>query len=288
MKNSFYSLNSPNPDITSISIGGFDGIHLAHQELFDKLDNSSNSAIVVIESGYSNLTPKSYRENFTDLPIYYYELSSIKHLSAEEFLDKLLNIFPNLALIVVGYDFAFGSNRTHKAQDLQNLFSLKYDGETKIVDEFKIDGISVHSKAIRDFIKTSQIQLANKLLGRNYQISGRSISGQGLGKSDFVPTINIEVNDFLLLANGVYATSTIIDDISYPSISFIGIRETTDDKFAIETHILDSQIEVNDKKMIKIEFIYKIRDNKKFESFEELKMQINLDIEEAKYNKKMI
>ena len=70
-------------NITSIAIGGFDGMHRAHQELFNALDN--NGAIVVIETGYANLSAKRHREDYTDLPIFYYPLEEIKHLHADEF-----------------------------------------------------------------------------------------------------------------------------------------------------------------------------------------------------------
>ena len=263
-------------NITSIAIGGFDGLHLAHQQLLSNLDE--NGAIVVIESGYSNLTPNRYRENFTNLPIYYYNLSEIKHLNADEFLNILNNKFPKLKLIVVGYDFAFGANRAYKAKDLLTMFK----GKTKIIDEIKLNNISIHSKAIRKFISNSKIELANQLLGRNYQIMGTHILGQGIGTKEFVPTINIKVENFLLPDNGVYITQTIINNITYNSVSFIGNRETTDQHFAIETHLLNTDININTNQKIKIEFIKKLRNNYKFDNFSALKQQITKDIKISK------
>jgi riboflavin kinase/FMN adenylyltransferase len=277
MKNSSYLKNN---GIKSIAIGGFDGLHLAHQELFKKLDECG--AIVVIESGYSNITPKEYRENFTDLPIFYYDLASIKHLSADEFMENLLTKFPKLELIIIGYDFAFGNNRTHSAKDLQDLFKSVCNGKTKIVEEFKIDNISVHSKAIREYIQSDNIKMANRLLGRNYEIMGQIISGQGLGEKSFVPTINLEVQEFILPCEGVYTTITIIDDIRYNSVSFLGHRVSTDGSYAVETHLLNTKIDIKDRQNIKIEFIQKQRNNHKFDSFEELKNQILEDIKVTK------
>lgn len=97
--------------ITSIAIGGFDGMHSAHQELFKNLDE--HGAIVSIESGYANLTPKSFRQEYSIYPIYYYILENIKHLEGDEFIKLIKEEFPNLKKIVVGFDFCFGKNRKY-------------------------------------------------------------------------------------------------------------------------------------------------------------------------------
>ncbi|WP_026806410.1 bifunctional riboflavin kinase/FAD synthetase [Aliarcobacter faecis] len=273
MKNSSILVDKKN--IKSIAIGGFDGMHIAHQELFKHLE--SFGAIVCIETGYANLTPKSFRQEYTNYPIYYYILENIKKLDGLEFIKLLKQEFPNLKKIVVGFDFCFGKNRKHCIEDLKNLF----DGEVIIIKEIKIDNFPVHSRYIREFLKDGEIKKANKFLGKNYKIYGTSIKGQGLGKSDFVPTINLRVDNFLLPKDGVYITNTIIDNIEYNSVSFIGNRKTTDNNFAIETHILEKNIEFENPH-ISIKFIEKIRDNKKFDNFLELKNQILNDIDIAK------
>lgn len=78
--------------ITTIAIGGFDGMHLAHQELFKNL--GENGGIVSIEAGYANLTPRTYRQEYSEYPIYYYDLIDIKHLQGEEFISLLKKRFP--------------------------------------------------------------------------------------------------------------------------------------------------------------------------------------------------
>jgi riboflavin kinase/FMN adenylyltransferase len=96
-----------------------------------------------------------------------------------------------------------------------------------------------------------------------------------------VPTINLKVDEFLLPQEGVYITKTILDNKEYKSITFLGHRVTTDGSYAVETHILDENI-TNDNYTTQIKFYEKIRDNKKFDSFEDLKKQIFDDIELAK------
>ncbi|PKI79977.1 bifunctional riboflavin kinase/FMN adenylyltransferase [Malaciobacter halophilus] len=270
MKKSYSTLVNKK-DITSIAIGGFDGMHIAHQQLFKQLDK--NGAIVAIESGYSNLTPKSFRQEYTNLPVYYYVLDNIKHLEGEEFIKLLKEEFPNLKKIVVGFDFCFGKNRKYNTTGLKNLF----DGEVVVVDEVCNNKLAIHSRFIRDFIKQGDIKKANEFLGKEYKIVGQVIKGQGLGKKSFVPTINLLVEEFLLPKEGVYITKTIIKDEIFNSVTFLGHRVTTDGSFAVETHILNKNIH-NAIGKIQIIFIDKIRDNEKFNSFEKLKNQINEDI----------
>jgi len=270
-----YSISKNKSDITSIAIGGFDGMHLAHQELFKKLD--INGAILVIQTPYANLTPKTNRAKYSSYPLYFYDLELIKHLNAKEFVKLLSEEFPNLKTIVVGFDFRFGANASGNIETLKELF----EGNVEVIDEFSYDGVAVHSRVIRDLISTGNINKANKLLGKNYSINGLHIRGQGLGAKQFVPTINIEVSDFMYPSQGIYITYSYINDIKYQSVTFIGHRVTTDGKFAIETHILDENIkEINSK--VSIEFLNKLRDNKKFEVYDELKIQILEDIKNTK------
>ena len=261
--------------ITSIAIGGFDGMHSAHQELFKNLDE--HGAIVSIESGYANLTPKSFRQEYSIYPIYYYILENIKHLEGDEFIKLIKEEFPNLKKIVVGFDFCFGKNRRYCTQKLKELFN----GDVLVIDEIKIDDIPVHTRIIREYLKDGDIKTANKLLGKEYKIYGQQITGQGLGAKNFVPTINLRVDEFLLPKEGVYVTKTVLDNIEYNSITFLGHRVTTDGSYAIETHIIDEDIK-NNNYCTQIKFYEKIRDNKKFDSFEELKNQIFDDIKLAR------
>ena len=256
--------------VTSLAIGGFDGIHLAHQELIKRAQ-----ALMIVSKYNSNLTPKEYRCKFVKKPCFFYELDDIKELGCLEFAKFLKGEFPGLRKIIVGYDFRFGFNRSCTPKHLKSNF------EVEVVDEVVIDGISVHSGVIRDFISSGNIEKAGKLLGRAYSIEGEVIKGQGIGKKELVATLNISVCDFLLPQNGVYATKCAIDEKIYDSVTFIGVRESTDGCFSVETHIIDEDIKNRGKK-VEIFFYKKIRDNKKFNSLSELKQQIKQDIKTAK------
>jgi len=233
-----------------------------------------HGTIVVIETGYANLTPAKERENFSHHPILYIPLEDIRHMRVEEFIEFLKNRFPKLKKIVVGYDFHFGKDRKYSYDALKEMF----DGEVQVIDEVKVHGDSVHSHKIRAKLKIGDIRGANAFLGHNYTIRGNVVHGQGIGKKELFPTINIETKEYLIPKDGIYVTLTRIDDEEHyhPSVSFIGYRETTDGSFAIESHILDG--EVSCEKQASISFVSFIRDNKKFDSLEELKKAIKEDI----------
>ena len=258
---------------TAIAIGGFDGMHIGHQHLFREL--GENGTIVVIETGYANLTPKKERENFTKYPIMYLELEDIRHLDGVGFVNFLKDKFPKLQKVVVGYDFHFGKDRKYNFDDLKKLFT----GEVKVVDEVCLDGDSIHSHKIRAKLGIGDIKGANAFLGHNYTIRGLKETGQGIGSKELVATINISSEEgFLVPKEGVYTTLTRIDDEEHyhPSVSFVGHRVTTDGSFAIESHLLDGKVGAVEK--ASISFVSFIRDNQKFDSIEELKKAIDKDI----------
>lgn len=259
-------------NIQSIAIGSFDGLHIAHQTLVEQAD-----ALVIIERNGGYLTPGYKRSHFTSKICCFYHFDAIKGLSPEAFVEMLQTDFPELEKIVVGYDFGFGKNKAGNAQTLKALFK----GEVEIVKEVMIEDISVHSRTIKEYLRVGKIKHANMLLGRTYTIEGEVVRGQGLGKKELVPTINLNVKEYQLPLEGVYATRTKIDEKWLPSVSFFGHRVTTDDSFAVETHVLDQEIgEVRGK--VKMEFIDFIRTNQKFDSLEALKEQIQADIGKAK------
>ena len=259
--------------IRSIAIGSFDGMHVAHRELIALAD-----AVAVIErQAPERLTPGYKRSWYCEKPIFFYLLERIRHLNAEGFLARLKEDFPRLEKIVVGYDFRFGRERLGTPETLERLF----DGEVVVVSEVTVAGVSVHSGTIREYLKRGELAMANRLLGRAYRIDGEAIRGQGLGKKEFVPTINLAVEGYQIPAEGVYAGYTRMGAERYPSVIFLGHRESTDGSFAVETHLLGVK-DPGPTSRVFLEFSRFLRPNRKFGSFEALREQIFRDIEEAK------
>ena len=258
--------------ITAIAIGSFDGIHVAHQALIEQAEG-----VVVIERGAGYLTPGYKRSWYCDKPLFFYRFETIQDLSASEFVVRLERDFPALERIVVGYDFAFGQGRKGDA----GYLAERFEEDVVIVDEVKVDGISVHSRVIRDHLIAGEIAMANRLLGRDYAIDGEVIAGQGLGAQELAPTLNLRVRDYQLPREGVYATRTRIGRQWLPSVSFLGHRVTTDGSFAVETHVIGQDIGVVTGRVF-VAFIAPIRPNRKFGSLKALRKQIGRDIAAAR------
>lgn len=263
-------------NVDAVAIGGFDGMHEGHQHLFQAL--GENGAVVVIETGYANLTPGKEREHYTHCPVVYFPLDSIRSLDDAGFVEYLKSCFPDLKRIVVGYDFRFGKDRRYSPEDLARVF----EGEVTVIDEVRIGGDSVHSHKIRAKLIIGDIHGANRFLGHNYTLRGRVVPGQGIGKTSLVPTINMTTNGFLIPKDGVYASVARIDDEEHfhPAVTFIGHRVSTDGHFAVETHLLDGEIVCKEK--ISVGFVKRIRGNEKFDSLDALKIRIEQDIDVAK------
>ena len=244
------------------AIGGFDGVHLGHQELIKKAN-----LVIIIEKG-SSLTPGFDRIEYFNKPFDFLFLDKIKNLTPKEFVDYLLSL--NVSSVIVGEDFRFGKNRSGDIGFLEKYFDVD------VVSEVKMDGVGVHARVIREMIARGEIKRANRFLGRPYKIKGERIKGQGLGSKELVPTVNIELfKPYSLPKEGVYVTKT----NGLDSVSFIGVR-STDLNFSIETHIIDKDIEING--MVEIEFIDFLRENRRFKTLDSLKKAINEDIQNCK------
>jgi len=261
--------------VDTLAIGSFDGIHVGHRQLINHL--GSHGALFVIDKDQANLTPGIKRSEYAGYPCMFFHFLKVKDLSGAEFVELLKKEFPHLKKIVVGYDFCFGKHRSCTAKDLKTFF----DGDVVIVEEFSYQGNSVHSSLIRTYLQEGHLEEANRFLGREYAITGDVVTGQGLGKKELVPTLNLKVLEYLIPHQGVYATRTRIAQTIYDSVSFIGVRESTDGAFSIETHILDATLpQIHG--AVELFFVAFLRDNQKFNSLSELKSHIEHDCEEAR------
>jgi riboflavin kinase/FMN adenylyltransferase len=269
------SIGIEKSSVEAIAIGRFDGLHKGHQALLSHL--GEKGALVVIETQNGNLTPCNYRNKHTSYPTFTYNLEEIKNLSGEGFVKLLRHDFPALKKIVVGEDFCFGKDRSSNASDLQKLSSL----EIVVVDEVRVGDVAVHAKTIRKLLVDGDVDGAALMLGYPYEIVGSVINGQGLGAQHFVPTLNLDVSQFLLPASGIYVTKTELNGILYSSVTFLGHRLSTDGNFCVETHLLDMQIDFSPNE-VTVSFFHRLRENRLYNNFEELKGQINKDIEMAR------
>ena len=231
----FATLQGANRDnVRAVAIGNFDGMHLGHQKLFEHL-GEHGAIIVILAGGGTKLTPFASRQAFTNKKIFYCDLRTIKSLSGGEFIALLRQNFINLQKIVVGEDFRFGRDRAWDVEFLRREFR----GQTYVLGEFCLSGGGVHSSRIKELLSRGRCEEAAELLGRDYEICGRIVRGQGRGAREFVATLNLDASGYFMPKSGVYASLTRAGSKEFASVSFLGHRLSTDGAFAIETHILE-------------------------------------------------
>ena len=278
-----------------VLIGNFDGIHLGHQKLISKakriaeqkkqklvlitfnphpreiINNSEMDLILPYKE--KKLLLKSYGIDKIDEIKFTNKLSK---LSAEEFAKEYIYKVHNPSDIVIGKNFKFG----HKARGDAKLLKDSLSKKVKVhsVDIKRLDSLVISSSEIKKLISKGSIEKVNKLLGRNYHISGKVIHGEKRGRLIGFPTTNLSTEWNFLPKNGVYVSKVVISDKSYQSITNIGVRPTFNaNSLQIESHIFDFNKNVYGKK-IKIYFLARIRNEKKFETVEKLIENITKDV----------
>ena len=278
-----------------VLIGNFDGIHLGHQKLISKakkIAEQKKQKLVLITF---NPHPREIINNIEmDLILPYKEkklllknygidkideikfTNKLSKLSAEEFAKEYIYKAHNPSDIVIGKNFKFG----HKARGDAKLLKDSLSKKVKVhsIDIKRLDSLVISSSEIKKLISKGSIEKVNKLLGRNYHISGKVIHGEKRGRLIGFPTTNLSTEWNFLPKKGVYVSKVVISDKSYQSITNIGVRPTFNaNSLQIESHIFDFNKNVYGKK-IKIYFLARIRNEKKFETVEKLIENITKDV----------
>ncbi len=282
---------------TGVALGNFDGLHLGHQKLIKTITTECSrkglkSSILLFNNHTkttldekSNLKILTSNEQKLDILdslgvelIYTMNFnSSVMKLTPEEFATKILVEKMKAKLVVVGFNYRFGYKAKGDANYLRKL-GAKLGFEVIIVEPVYDDNQVISSTLIRELIKNGYIEKANRLLYSPYTIEGKVVSGKKRGKKLGFPTANLKlVYNYLIPRYGVYATKTIIDNVEYNSLTNVGTNPTFDnDICSIESHIFDFNKDIYNNK-IKIRFLKYLREDKKFNTKEDLIEQINKD-----------
>jgi riboflavin kinase/FMN adenylyltransferase len=184
----------------------------------------------------------------------------------------------NINKLVIGYDHHFGRNREGNFEQLKEYAKL-YKFKLKEIFAQDIESVAVSSTKIRKALHDGDITTANAYLGYEYMLTGKVVRGRGLGKKWHYPTVNIHIAESykLIPKTGVYIVKADIKESSYFGIMNIGYRPTIDGKHqTIEVHLLDFNADLYGEK-IQVRLVKRLRDEKKFPSFEALIEQIKLD-----------
>jgi len=286
---------------TMISVGVFDGVHLGHQRLLTHLrDEARNKNLLscvvtfkshpeVILGGANKLLWLSDLETRTelirslgiDIVIALPFSAELARLTARRFVE-LLKEHLRMRGLIVGPDFALGRDREGDAEKLR-LLGKEMNFSVEVIPVVVIDGLVVSSSTIREALAEGDMKKVEKLIGRFFSLTGKVVTGDRRGRSLGFPTANLDLRpDQALPADGIYATITHTDDNSLPSVTNIGIRPTFDEKKRlVETYILDFQGDLLGQK-ITVDLVDRLRDEKRFDTVDELKAQITKDVEQSR------
>lgn len=287
-----------------ITLGTFDGLHLGHQQIVDtviqksrqpggrsflltfephprkvipgrndiKLLSTLEEKIVILEQlGLENLFVINFTKEFS-------------RQSPEEFVENYLVKGIGLREIVIGYDHHFGKGRDGNFELLRELGN-KFNFSVTLVPEFNVEGETVSSTKIRNALLSGDVVKAGRMLGRPYSFKGKVVRGDGRGKKLGFPTANLstENEDKLIPAKGIYAAECIIENEKHYGLLSLGSRPTfhKDGDIIPEFYIFDFDRDIYDEVM-QVNLVERIRDEEKFNSVDELIIQMKKDEETGK------
>ena len=274
-----------------VTIGFFDGVHIAHQEILKQislLKKSNNYQSVVITFDDSVLKMfkmanqiidlktklKIFEEYGIDYVLILKTEDNFMALSADDFIKSYLNKL-NTKIIVGGTDLSFGKNRQGNIEYLKKYYNFDI---VEIKDVY-IDNNKVSSTYIRNLLLEGKVSEANKFLYQKFEIDSKVVKGFHIGKQLGYKTANLEINNSCyLLKQGVYFGVAIVDKKEYKTMINVGINPTVslNKKLKVEAFIVDFDEDIYDKK-IKLVFIKYHREEIKFENKDKLKEQLNKD-----------
>jgi riboflavin kinase/FMN adenylyltransferase len=288
---------------TVATVGTFDGVHLGHRALIQRVTeeakerNANSVAIVFVRQPRAYITPDAAVSYLCDFDARKSMLSDLgidqiipiefgaeiqKH-SAEEFVFGLHKVF-NLQALIIGPGARIGSDRLG-ADGLKNSKSPRIaDIDFISAAAEMVEGQQVSSSAIRNAIKAGHLEIASKMLGRNYTIEGPVAGGDERGRELGFPTANIDQDPGLTVPdNGIYATFATVDGNTCQAATSIGVRPTfeADGTRKIEAFLLDFDGDLYTKQL-RLEFVTRLRGEVAFESVKQLVAQMNKDVKQTR------
>ncbi len=284
-----------------LTIGTFDGVHLGHQKIIERLKEEARKVngetvlftffphprMVINPTNHGLKLIQTQAEKIENLErlgldhlIIFPFTKEFSTLSADEFVKDYLVNKLHVKTIVVGYDHQFGKNREGSLKQLQKL-SETLPFKVIEIPAHEVDEINVSSTKIRQAIEIGDIQTANSYLNEPFEISGKVVKGNQIGRTIGFPTANIEIGDDLKIIPtiGVYAVEVILEDQrKLHGMMNIGIRPTVTDskEVKIEVFIFDFSEAIYDQR-IKVYLLQRIRGEHRFQSVEVLRAQLQED-----------
>lgn len=277
---------------TIVTIGTFDGVHLGHQKIIQRLNElKTETGLPTVVLTFDPHPRKILFPEQQDLKlittteekcqllnqygvdhvIVYPFSKSFSEMQASEYIEKFIVNSLRTSILVIGYDHRFGANREGNIDILQRL-SSKFNYNVEEIPVQDINQLNVSSTRIRKAIEEGDIETATQFLGHSFLLTGAVVKGKQLGRTIGYPTANIITDtDKIIPKIGVYAVRVKINELVYGGMLNIGYNPTTDQDHTIkiEVHIFDFNQDIYDQ-TIQIEFIKRTRDELKFEGLPQL------------------
>jgi riboflavin kinase/FMN adenylyltransferase len=294
---------------SALTIGNFDGVHIGHQHLLRKTRDFAKSmgaspTVLTFDPHPSRIvaperTPRLLStidercawmaaEGIEQVLVLPFTLE-VAGLTPEEFVRGILVNALHAKVVLVGENFRFGHKQSGDTKVLTAL-GKQFDFEVCLAESVMCRGQVVSSSAARKFIDAGEAGMAWRFLGRPHSITGDVVHGRGVGSKQTVPTLNLKTSAEVLPRNGVYVTrtreiggSSKTEPRQWNSISNIGVRptfESSDPELSIETFLLDPLFGDTPQRIV-LQFLHRVRDERKFGSPEALKSQIMRDVKQA-------
>ena len=314
---SFWRERMPRQDgPVGLTIGNFDGMHLGHRALFDRLSSELEAhspsgvrgrrVLVTFHphprryfGGLARGAGRPAREEHLCLTTVREKLRlaeaagfdtflllrftrELSELSPKTFIRRYIAGALQASVVVVGHDWAFGKERSGSAELLQEL-GADLGFRTVIVDPVEVGGVRVASRLIRESLAEGDLERAHLFLGRPYCVDGRVVFGLGRGRTLGFPTANLDLAGQVVPADGVYACRAEVEGRVFTAVTNVGTRPTFEGpvKRTVEAHLAEAPDIDLYYKRLRLEFLKRLRPERKFADAAELRTQIANDIRDA-------
>lgn len=288
------------PPATAVTIGNFDGVHRAHQNLLRRVIESARrlgaaatvvtfdphpSKVLTPDNAPKLLTPLDQKTRLLekegiDLLIVLPFTQELAHYSPAEFVRTVLVEQLHAVSVHVGPNFRFGHRQAGDVNGLKEL-ARREGFLVEVTPILEVRGQQVSSSRIRDLLSEGRVQMAGRLLGRPFSCCGPIVAGLGVGRKQTVPTLNLAPFEEQLPKIGVYVTRTRLGGTFHESVTNVGHKPTFGEhRLTVESYLLEFDGEIHEAEM-EIEFLYRLRDEMKFPDPAALKTQIQKDARRA-------
>ncbi len=286
---------------TAVAIGKFDGLHLGHQKLIQKILDKKKQGLAAcvftfdpspaVFFGAADMKELSTREEKralfeergVDILVEYQMTKESASVEPEYFVRKILSENMHTCYIAAGEDVSFGARGAGNAKLLSDM-AAECGYQVEMIEKVSMEGVEISSSLVRQSVKEGNMSYVQKLLGTPYTIIGEVKHGKALGRRLGMPTVNLlPEKDKLLPSNGVYFSEVVYNGKTYQAITNIGCKPTVSEekRIGVESYLYDFQEEIYGEQ-IKVRLLEYKRPEMHFTSVEELKAQMQKDIEAGK------